>query len=43
VTVHLPFFDDSHDPGEQAARAALDSSLQRLEEQLRLRVDNVAG
>lgn len=43
VTVHLSFFDESHDPGEQAAGAALESSLQRLEEQVRLRVDNVAG
>lgn len=43
VTVHLSFFDDSHDPGEQAAHAALDDSLQRLEEQVRLRVDNAAG
>jgi hypothetical protein len=43
VTVHLSFFDDSHDPGEQAVGAALDDSLQRLEEQVRLRVDNVAG
>ena len=43
VTVHLSFFDDSHDPGEQAVRDALDSSLRRLEEQVRLRVDNAAG
>ncbi|HZF92579.1 SRPBCC family protein [Streptomyces sp.] len=43
VTVHLSFFDESHDPGEQAARDALDSSLRRLEEQVRLRVDNPAG
>jgi hypothetical protein len=43
VTVHLSFFDDSHDPGEEAVRDALDTSLQRLEEQVRLRVDNVAG
>ncbi|MFD9720288.1 SRPBCC family protein [Streptomyces sp. NPDC059076] len=43
VTVHLAFFDGSHDPGEQAVEAALDSSLQRLEEQVRLRVDNAAG
>lgn len=42
VTVHLSFFDDSHDPGERAVHAALDSSLHRLEEQVRLRVDNVA-
>ncbi|MET9800978.1 SRPBCC family protein [Streptomyces sp. NPDC006368] len=43
VTVHLSFFDESHDPGEQAVSGALDSSLQRLEEQVRLRVDNAAG
>jgi hypothetical protein len=43
VTVHLSFFDDAHDPGEQAVRDALDSSLRRLEEQVRLRVDNAAG
>ncbi|MFF0108190.1 SRPBCC family protein [Streptomyces hirsutus] len=43
VTVHLSFFDDSHDPGEGAVRDALDTSLQRLEEQVRLRVDNAAG
>ncbi|CAL9352433.1 hypothetical protein SUDANB176_00504 [Streptomyces sp. enrichment culture] len=43
VTVHLSFFDDSHDPGAQAVRDALDTSLERLEEQVRLRVDNAAG
>ncbi|UUU25516.1 SRPBCC family protein [Streptomyces sp. DSM 40750] len=43
VTVHLSFFDDSHDPGEEAVRDALDSSLERLEEQVRLRVDHAAG
>jgi hypothetical protein len=43
VTVHLSFFDDSHDPGEEAVRDALDTSLQRLEEQVRLHVDNAAG
>ncbi|PWJ08199.1 hypothetical protein DKG34_06790 [Streptomyces sp. NWU49] len=43
VTVHLSFFDDSHDPGEQVVRDALDTSLRRLEEQVRLRVDNAAG
>ncbi len=39
VTVHLSFFDEDHDPGEEAVNAALDHSLQRLEEQVRLRVD----
>ncbi|MEU1144490.1 SRPBCC family protein [Streptomyces sp. NPDC005863] len=43
VTVHLSFFEEAHDPGEQAVHSALDSSLQRLEEQVRLRVDNAAG
>ncbi|MFE0449720.1 SRPBCC family protein [Streptomyces sp. NPDC058914] len=43
VTVHLSFFDDSHDPGEQAVGDALDASLRRLEEQVRLRVDHEAG
>ncbi|MFF4487819.1 SRPBCC family protein [Streptomyces sp. NPDC001544] len=35
VTVHLSFFEDSHDPGERAARDALDNSLERLERQVR--------
>ncbi|MFD9248976.1 SRPBCC family protein [Streptomyces bottropensis] len=43
VTVHLSFFDASHDPGAPAVGDALDTSLQRLEEQVRLRVDNAAG
>jgi hypothetical protein len=43
VTVHLSFFDNSHDPGETMVRDALDTSLQRLEEQVRLRVDHAAG
>lgn len=43
VTVHLSFVDDAHDPGGAAARRALDESLERLEEQVRLRVDNAAG
>ncbi|MFH8447812.1 SRPBCC family protein [Streptomyces fungicidicus] len=43
VTVHLSFFDDSHDPGEKAVGDALDTSLRRLEDQVRLRVDNAAG
>ncbi|GGW15993.1 hypothetical protein GCM10018980_50530 [Streptomyces capoamus] len=43
VTVHLSFFEDAHDPGEQAVCDALDGSLRRLEEQVRLRVDNAAG
>ncbi|WP_405608355.1 SRPBCC family protein [Streptomyces sp. NBC_00076] len=43
VTVHLSFFDDRRDPGRQTVHDALDSSLRRLEEQVRLRVDNAAG
>ncbi|MEY9484423.1 hypothetical protein RKD26_000217 [Streptomyces calvus] len=43
VTVHLSFFDEGHDPGERAVGDALDSSLRRLEEQVRLRVDHAAG
>ncbi|MBL1108563.1 SRPBCC family protein [Streptomyces sp. 5-8] len=43
VTVHLSFFDDGHDPGEQAVYEALDGSLRRLEDQVRMRVDPPAG
>jgi hypothetical protein len=43
VTVHLSFEDDRHDPGEAAVREALDRSLERLEDQVRLRVDNAGG
>jgi hypothetical protein len=43
VTVHLSFFEESHDPGEQAVQNALDTGLQRLEEQVRLRVEHGAG
>ncbi|WP_406179133.1 SRPBCC family protein [Streptomyces sp. NBC_01006] len=43
VTVHLSFLTGESDPGERAANDALDSSLARLEEQVRLRVDGVAG
>ncbi|AZM64045.1 MULTISPECIES: SRPBCC family protein [unclassified Streptomyces] len=43
VTVHLSFSDDRHDPGGQRVRDALDSSLRRLEDQVRLRVDTAAG
>ena len=43
VTVHLSFFDDRHDPGEEQATGALDDSLRRLERQVLLRVDNAAG
>ncbi|GAA2493605.1 SRPBCC family protein [Streptomyces gobitricini] len=43
VTVHLSFFDESHDPGGKPVNDALDRSLQRLEEQVRMRVDNASG
>ncbi|MGQ4372741.1 MULTISPECIES: SRPBCC family protein [Streptomyces] len=43
VTVHLWFFDDTHDPGRRTVAEALDGSLRRLEEQVRLRTDNAAG
>ncbi|MEU6546269.1 SRPBCC family protein [Streptomyces sp. NPDC046859] len=43
VTLHLSFLDKRHDPGEARVGEALDSSLARLEEQVRIRVDNAAG
>ncbi|MFH9659529.1 SRPBCC family protein [Streptomyces sp. NPDC017248] len=43
VTVHLSFFEAGHDPGEQAVYDALDGSLRRLEEQVRMRTENAAG
>ncbi|MGW7440279.1 SRPBCC family protein [Streptomyces sp. NPDC054849] len=43
VTVHLSFLTRQNDPGEQAVNDALDRSLARLEEQVRLRVDGTAG
>ncbi|WP_432030739.1 SRPBCC family protein [Streptomyces sp. 1222.5] len=43
VTVHLSFFEAGHDPGEQAVNDALDGSLRRLEEQVRLRIEHAAG
>ncbi|MDN3244347.1 hypothetical protein J2S54_006418 [Streptomyces sp. DSM 42143] len=43
VTVHLSFFDEGHDPGRRAVVEALDGSLRRLEEQVRMRTDNAAG
>lgn len=43
VTVHLSFFDESHDPGDKAVNDALDKSLRRLEEQVRIRVEGAAG
>ncbi|WP_030608270.1 SRPBCC family protein [Streptomyces sclerotialus] len=35
VTIHLSFFEKSHDPGEAVVHTALDRSLERLEEQVR--------
>ncbi|MFI1753950.1 MULTISPECIES: SRPBCC family protein [unclassified Streptomyces] len=43
VTVHLSFFDGSHDPGRRTVDEALDGSLRRLEEQVTMRTDNAAG
>ncbi|CAM5631768.1 SRPBCC family protein [Streptomyces pilosus] len=43
VTVHLSFFEDSHDPGAEQVGEALDASLRRLEDQVRLRFDTAAG
>jgi hypothetical protein len=43
VTVHLSFFDEGHDPGQRAVVEALDGSLRRLEEQVRMRTDDAAG
>lgn len=43
VTVHLSFPDESHDPGQSTVADALDGSLRRLEEQVRMRTDNAAG
>ncbi|MFE9674964.1 SRPBCC family protein [Streptomyces sp. NPDC006259] len=43
VTVHLSFFDAGHDPGDQAVGDALDTSLRRLEEQVRQRTGRTAG
>ncbi|MFE0043621.1 SRPBCC family protein [Streptomyces albireticuli] len=39
VTVHLSFADERHDPGEEVVLTALERSLERLEEQVRLRVE----
>ncbi|MEU1309202.1 SRPBCC family protein [Streptomyces cinnamoneus] len=43
VTIHLSFFDEADDPGGDTVRAALARSLERLEEQVRLRVDGSPG
>ncbi|WP_087930198.1 hypothetical protein [Streptomyces albireticuli] len=40
VTVHLAFADERHDPGEEVVLASLERSLERLEEQVRLRVED---
>ncbi|MFF8812678.1 SRPBCC family protein [Streptomyces pactum] len=43
VTVHLSFFDERHAPPSDAVQQALDSSLERLAEQVRIRADNAPG
>ncbi|MCP9946980.1 SRPBCC family protein [Streptomyces somaliensis] len=43
VTVHLSFFDEAHDPGERHVTEALERSLHRLREQVRLRVETPNG
>ncbi|MEU7567331.1 SRPBCC family protein [Streptomyces fradiae] len=43
VTVHLSFFDEDHDPGERQVTEALDGSLRRLREQVRLRTETPGG
>ncbi|MGK5628955.1 SRPBCC family protein [Streptomyces sp. URMC 123] len=40
VTVHLSFFDGSHAPPDDVVQAALDDSLERLAEQVRMRVES---
>ncbi|MFH8347854.1 SRPBCC family protein [Streptomyces sp. NPDC018045] len=40
VTVHLSFFDERHDPGAGAVNDELDRSLERLDELVRLRMDD---
>ncbi|MGH3313639.1 MAG: SRPBCC family protein [Streptomyces sp.] len=39
VTVHLSFFDEGHAPADNEVTVALDESLDRLAEQVRLRAD----
>ncbi|HWM37302.1 MAG TPA: SRPBCC family protein [Streptomyces sp.] len=39
VTVHLSFFDEGHAPPDNEVTVALDESLDRLAEQVRLRAD----
>ncbi|MCW2870992.1 SRPBCC family protein [Actinacidiphila oryziradicis] len=43
VTVHLSFFDENHAPSEEIVNEALDESLDRLDEQVRLRVTHTGG
>lgn len=43
VTVHLSFFDERHAPPADTVRQALDKSLERLEEQVRIRAENAPG
>lgn len=39
VIVHLSFFDEEHAPPRDAVHTSLDQSLERLAEQVRMRVD----
>jgi hypothetical protein len=39
VTVHLSFFDEGHAPPDNEVTTALDESLDRLAEQVRIRAD----
>ncbi|KJY43850.1 hypothetical protein VR41_01265 [Streptomyces sp. NRRL B-1568] len=43
VTVHLSFFDESHAPSDGSVEDALEKSLDRLAEQVRLRADAPEG
>ncbi|WP_031506185.1 SRPBCC family protein [Streptomyces megasporus] len=40
VTVHLSFFDEEHAPSRDAVHVSLDQSLERLAEQVRMRVED---
>ncbi|MEV4440383.1 SRPBCC family protein [Streptomyces sp. NPDC049577] len=43
VTVHLTFFDEAHAPSDSAVEQALEQSLDRLAEEVRLRADAPEG
>ncbi|CAL9359745.1 SRPBCC family protein [Streptomyces atacamensis] len=40
VTVHLSFFDESHAPSREEVDISLDRSLDRLEEEVRMRTED---